>query len=396
MLPPIFYFLVVLNYAVNIPSMDDYDAILAFLNQYHDAKGTDKILMLFSQHGEHRILSSRIIYVIYDWLFQGVNFRNVILIGDLQLVIIYLCFILFSRRAVPDKWFVVAFVSGVCLFDINNWENADFAMASMQNYGVILLFMASLLLYSTKNKSHLPWAAILQAICLYSSGNGIVGSFAILIYCIFKKDRPRSIISASVFIVTAGLYFMQYEQHPPSGAAMDVGKLLKYFLTMVSAHVWYDNMVIQIGVGIATIVLCVLLLPFGRGASNKSEALPFVFILIFLFGSMAVASLFRYQTEGVAANSSRYLIYPNFVVSTLFVLFVIKIRESRHSKYIHTAIVLLVLLGFNMNANHNFGNLEFLNSTLRKTDYYYPNKNHAKEVADKACEMGIYCIDKQR
>lgn len=395
-LPALIYFLVVANYAVNIPSMDDYDAILAFLNQYHSAKGADKLLLLFSQHGEHRILSSRIIYVLYDSIFQGINFLNFILIGDLQLVLIFIFLIVLIRRAVPQHWFMVSFVAGCCLFDINNWENADFAMAGMQNYGVILLFIGSLLLYTSKRNRLVPVAAIAQAICLYSSGNGIVASFAIVICCIFCKNRTSAITAISVFAITSTFYFMQYDKHLPSGATMDFGKLFQYFITMVSAHIWYDNLTVQITVGIVTLALCGLLVVVNRTLILKREVLPFAIILIFLLGSMAVASLFRYQTEGVAPNSSRYLIYPNFVLAVLFILFVIKTRESSLSRYLYAPIIILVLVGFNMNANHNLGNLEFLNNTLRKTDFFYPNKEHAREVTQRSCELGIYCIDKHR
>src|SRR5205807_2536586 len=99
--PAVIYFNTINKYAVNFPYQDDYNAILEFLCKFKQADIADKFWLLFSQHGQHRIFQARVIYVLYDSIMGKVNFRDLIFIGNLQLVVVYFVFIYFIRKAIP-------------------------------------------------------------------------------------------------------------------------------------------------------------------------------------------------------------------------------------------------------------------------------------------------------
>src|ERR1039458_9187098 len=82
-LSPIIYFIYVNKYTLNIPWEDDYDAILSFLCNTKKTNGFDNLSLYLSQQNEHRILSSTIIFSLYDHIFGTINFRGLILIGNL-------------------------------------------------------------------------------------------------------------------------------------------------------------------------------------------------------------------------------------------------------------------------------------------------------------------------
>ena len=63
--PILIHLYYVCHYAVNIPLMDDYDAVLGFLNDFKKSGTADRVVLLFSQHNEHRILSSNLFYAAY-------------------------------------------------------------------------------------------------------------------------------------------------------------------------------------------------------------------------------------------------------------------------------------------------------------------------------------------
>jgi hypothetical protein len=172
-IPAFIYLYNVWTYAVNIPSNDDYYAILDFLCRYKNTQGADKFFLLFSLHNEHRILSSRIVYVLYYCIFGHINFRHIIFIDNFQLLLAFCVLLVFIKRCLRRYWFIASFVSGLCFFDLSNWENADFAMAGLQNYGIILWFMLSLLFYSMPGRKYLIAGLLFQIVCIYSSGNGI-------------------------------------------------------------------------------------------------------------------------------------------------------------------------------------------------------------------------------
>ena len=58
----------------------------------------------------------------------------------------------------------------------------------------------------------------------------------------------------------------------------------------------------------------------------------------------------------------------------------------------------LVAINYVPNYRHGKSGFNYLNETLQKSDYYYPvqGKNDAKNIADQACRLNIYCIDAHR
>src|SRR3989304_2730917 len=55
LIPPAFFYYMVVKFSPNIPYNDDYDVILGFLLQYLDAGGiSERLSLIFAQHNEHR------------------------------------------------------------------------------------------------------------------------------------------------------------------------------------------------------------------------------------------------------------------------------------------------------------------------------------------------------
>ena len=68
--PIIFYYFCIFIFAVNIPFWDDYDSLRQHIAISSSDSLQERISILFSQHNEHRIAFNRIVYVLYDFLFQ--------------------------------------------------------------------------------------------------------------------------------------------------------------------------------------------------------------------------------------------------------------------------------------------------------------------------------------
>lgn len=393
-IPAVIYFYYVQQYAVNIPWQDDYGAILDFLLKYKTAHGVDKFWLLFSQHNEHRILSSRIVYVIYYNIFGNVNFRNVIFIGDAQVVFILIIIISFIRKLLPDYWFIPSLVTSFCLFDLNNWENANFAMASMQNYGVIFLFCLSLFFYTKEKNVFILLAILVQLMVVFSSGNGIVASACIVGYAVISKSKLKIIVSSLALLVSAPLYFLHYNTPPTGHAATDFSKVLVYFFNLAGAHIASGELVARVLLGIGS---CAVLLPLViKKPRFEHNVLPLLSILSFLLGSMLVTSVFRCNVAGVPATSSRYLVYPNFLAAIIFILLAYKLNGRIYAKPALLIVAVLMFILYNTDRLHEKGSLASMRAILTGTDYFYPDKEVAKEITDNACQQGIYCIDNYR
>lgn len=393
-IPVCIYFAVVLKYAVNIPSQDDYGASLQFLCKYRAAAtAADKFFLLFIQHNEHRIASSRLIYLIYYKLLGSLNFVHLIVLANLQLVLILGIATGFIKRASPGFWIIPSLLLSICLFDVNSWENADFAMAGMQNYGVILWFMAALLFYS-KSSKWLPLAIFFQVLCIFSSGNGIIATLVLIAYNILAKNKVNAILAVVFGAVCSCLYFVHYMALPSTHPAFDIVRIAGYFLNIAGAH-WSIDAIVQRAIGA---VLCIAGLLFVIRVKLDKRYLQLLAIAGFLIATMAEISVFRSGMPGNTSFSSRYLVYPNFLFALIIGLWLMKSHDKPVALPLSILSIGLAVYISIRNFDQGIGGFRYLNNILQTTDYYFPEqgKSEAKAISDQSCQFGIYCIDEHR
>lgn len=395
-IPMLLHLATVQQYALNIPRWDDYDAILGFLNEFKHASMFDKFILLFKQHNEHRILSSKLVYSIYYSLTGTINFRHIIFIGNLQLVGIYIIIGSFLKKLIPQHWLSALFVLGLCLFDLNSYENSDFAMAAMQNYGILFLFMSSIYFYSSSRKYMLPIAMFVQAVAIFSSGNGIVAAFFIIAYTFLGRlSKDKIICSAIIMLLFSPMYYVAYQKATVSFFSADPARFVPYFLHVVGAHFSYT-----LGIILSIVILGLLIwaAPIKRNIKEivAIEMAPILVLGLFVLASIGVLSLFRAQLSIETSYSSRYYIYSHLLVFVLYVFVLFKFKEKRaNTKILGYS---LMLLSFVYIKNYTVGKDGFngFYNTLRGSEYDYPDKNRAKMITDEACRLNIYCLDKAK
>lgn len=391
--PIAIYLFNVHKYALNIPRQDDYGAILEFLNNFKKNGTEGKIALLFSQHNEHRILSSRIVYAAYYTIFGNINFKNIIYLDALILILFWAIIIYFVKRSIPKDWHVAAFVFSLCLFDLNNFENADFAMAGMQNYGILLLFMASILFYSFNNKKYIIPAVILQALSVFSSGNGNVAAFFIVLFVLLQKDKSKIIVSVAAFIICAPLYYYDYHQPGVSFFTSDMSKVIPYFLHVTGAHFSYDYGMID---AVVLLLILLLTLPLGKKLKIKNNTAPLLCLAVFVLASMAVMSLFRAKLAVNFAYSSRYFIYPHLLVAIIFAFVLVLLQGKKIKVPLIIAMLVILLISYNMNCRDGIRGFTSFNTSLKTLTYDFPDSATAKQIADESCRLNIYCIEHER
>lgn len=392
-LPAIVYFFFLNKYALNIPSQDDYGAILDFLSRWSQAHGWDKFYALFAFHNEHRILSSRIVYALYYTLFGDINFTHIIFIGNIQLIFIFLIVIHFIRQLLPKDWFVAAIIAGLAIFDLNNWENTCFAMACMQNFGIVFLFLLSLYLYSLDGKPFTIMAVIVQILCTYSSGNGIVASGFIVLFNLLNKNKLNSYTSIFALLIFAPLYFHHYNPPPTGHPSKNIPQVALFFFRFIGNHIYFETMLAGVTAGIC-ICIGVAYAILNRRAFSNRKFIPLICLAGFLVTTMTLTSVFRSNPEGYI--SSRYLIYPHLLVALLFLFLLIRMPQGNIRNVCLVLFPVTMLIAYKLNFNGGLWPLRDRNALIRDSDYYYPDKQYAKAVTETACKLNIYCIDKHR
>ncbi|HEY6900008.1 MAG TPA: hypothetical protein VI233_05170 [Puia sp.] len=446
-IPAFLLFRTVNHYSVNIPWSDDYDAILSSLLDFKKATGFhEKFRLLFAQHNEHRIFFSRLVWLSCHTLFGHLNFRLLTFLGDIQVLITFFISIYFIRRAVPKYWSLLAFVWGLCLFDLNTYENAGVAMTSMANNSVVMWFFISLYFYSKEKRAYLPAAALAQFLCVYSSGNGNIGSLILAGYALFTGDRLKCWCAVAVLVIFTPLYFVGYYTPGHETIPRTPEGMVRFFLGMAGSHFNHPH-----GARVAILLLLILALVFPYKALSRPFSfrtfsfrtffftkreredqllLPIIFILAFVIATMAAAGVFRSNVVGVAYFGSKYLIYPNLMDAIIFLLIVRKLFPSPAASHtapaalstgtppaahatgpailparkrpITTTLIkwrwaiisgCMIALLCAYAHNYEIGDHDFASehNKLINWYYYFPDATRAKMLTEEACKAGIYC-----
>jgi hypothetical protein len=176
----------------------------------------------------------------------------------------------------------------------------------------------------------------------------------------------------------------------------EINKILSFFLWLAGSHVIFNNEVAAIVSGMLTMLLMVAFFPVGKRLQIQTEVLPLVCISCFLIVSMAITALFRCNVPGVAANASRYLIYPHFLVALIFIFLVYRLQNKKIALPVIATLTLAILIPYKDNYRWGKDCLPALRHNLQYTDYYNPDKGYAKKAADEACRLKIYCIQNFR
>lgn len=397
LIPAMLLFKIVGEYTYNIPKLDDYDAILKFIIDFKKADFSTRLYLLFSQHNEHRILTSRIIYLLQYYLTGTINFKNIIYIGNLQLIPIFVLLACFIKRFTPSLWPIPAFAAALCIFDLGGYDNSGFAMAAIQNYGVVMYFLLSLYFYHTKGKHSIWIAPLLQIACTFSSGNGVIASMVIAASVLFTDKREFKIISIATFIIFTGLYFIGYHSTgDPNHKMGTLGQIIPFFLLELGAHFGFDNAKYWGGL---ILILVVFFSPISWKLKLNKEAVPLLAILFFAIMSLAASAIFRSSTENMQlAYAARYFVYNNMITAILFCLIFVRIYRKK-SQWPVTAIMSVILLvSYKHNYDYGVSNYQLQEYRLLTRPYYYfaEKTEIATHIAEESCKLDIYCIEENR
>ncbi|REA61573.1 hypothetical protein DSL64_11440 [Dyadobacter luteus] len=361
-IPVVIYFTAWDYYAINIPLWDDHP-LKGFVDTIVHATTWDgRIQALIKQHNEHRIALTRLVAWADFSLFGSLNYRHLMFIGNLLLL------------GIPALWFVIlknnkkplfALVPvPFLLFTLALWENTYWGMASIQNFGVVMLVMWTI--YLCVNPSNVLFALSLPLafIAVFTSPNALfvfpVGALLIFL----TGNRKRLALFVSVALVTIFCFFKSYNRvtsNPESKAG--IFQMVKGYMAYLGSFA--ESVPVLDNFRVCLVVGCVLFLVAVSIASTtlfriirnkysvKYERITDLFCLgaiLFILGTALVVVYSRagFGIEGLIA--SKYKIYSILLLLVAYLYVVIPIRGSFLSSYI-TAIVFFAVV-FNIFSYH--------------------------------------------
>lgn len=199
------------QYAVNVPKWDDH-ALRHFLFLTDQAPTlSDKLHQFVKQHNEHRITYDRIITWLDYQLTGKLNFRHLMVVGNLSLLGLLLVFINVLRRA--GRPLLYAVPVAFLLFNLSQWENMYWGMAALQNFSIMLWVVGAV--YYLSYTKRLATAIGLAVLATLTSGNGLlvwpIGALVLFLRLAQPHSTRRLLVTWLLVSVAAiGLYFVGF------------------------------------------------------------------------------------------------------------------------------------------------------------------------------------------
>lgn len=382
------YFWVWDYYAINIPKWDDH-ALKAFLLEYTSADTFfGKIIALFKQHNEHRISVTRLFALIDYQLFGGLNFKRLMLYGNVLLVgVIALWWVLLHKNNKPFYTLIpVPFI----WLTLAHYENMYWGMASVQNFGVVTFSLLTFYFGVSRRRSYFVASLVLAAIACLTSGNGllVLPTMAVVLFLAPRWRRLLVWLAVSAFYLF--VYFYTYESSPATpSTSFGVGVFLKGYLYILGSfaesfpvqnHQIYcfilGGIMLLVALSIGSTILFRLIRNRYEYDFAKITDLFCLATLLFILGTALIVVYSRagFGLDGLL--TSRYKIYSFTLLLISYLYIVIPIRGSFLSPYVSSIVLLNALYSI---LTYHFHLVDAYNlrrtSTTQQFNWTYPDKS---------------------
>ncbi|GAB4038026.1 hypothetical protein GCM10028809_55020 [Spirosoma gilvum] len=290
-IPVAIYYVTIYQNAYNFPYEDDLNSALSFIADYHfgGLSFWGKLKLIFSQYNEHRIVFDRLIFLLDYALFGQLNFRHLILIGNLAPLLIGYLFMKVVFRGLPlNQKLLYLLPVAYSLFSFQYWELSTWSMAALQNLYVIPFAMFSLYSLSRLGKGAFTAACLGAVLATYTSGNGLFTFVAGMGVLLLMKSYQRLGLWVLVAAITIGCYFIGYIRPPYHPDIADslfnhTGRAINYFFTLIGSMIGPGRAKMALVFGVLSLSVTLGLLGYLWYQKKLIDHLPLLGWIAFLY-----------------------------------------------------------------------------------------------------------------
>ena len=124
------FYWVIFKCSINIPYYDDFNTVFSFIIQYFEKTNIkEKILLILSQHNEHRIAFLESVVLVNYYLFHEVDLKLITIFGNISIFGLFaLLFLNYKKRDNRYLYFIpVSFL----LFQPQYWQGILWVSAAL-------------------------------------------------------------------------------------------------------------------------------------------------------------------------------------------------------------------------------------------------------------------------
>lgn len=247
--PILFYCYIIFNFASNVPFYDDFFWGFDYIETYIQKNTTlEKIKMLLMQHNQHRFIYFRAVLLELFQLEGNLNFRHLILVGNISLFGIFAVYAFaFKRVAISWVYFLpIPFLLFQYQFMYNSIVSYDVPNMSIIFFAILTFYLACFVI---PKRSYLLW--IVGVFATFSNGNGIVVFFVAIILLLLQQRFRQAIYAAIVYALSLVVYFNGF--HMSSGEATLNGNTFMYAFRFLGAAFFTDINSVSVALSIIAV-----------------------------------------------------------------------------------------------------------------------------------------------
>jgi hypothetical protein len=261
LLPPAAYFYFIHTYSLNLPFADDFTSLSSTISIFQSTNFNETLSIFFALENGHRIAFTRFIYALSYALFGEIDFRVLILIGNIPLAL--LLFLFFKTLKVSGSNLFYFIPVSILLFQLQFWKNMTWAASALQHQYILLFTGFTFYLLGRKSNPGLYCAFFFAVLSVFTHGGGWVTIFLGWIILLIQKSYQKSSIWAGGALLLAIFYFKNFHSNTNIFAGIQSFEGFKNFLMFYSAFLGsslsLDNIYIAAGFGIIlSFYLCYL------------------------------------------------------------------------------------------------------------------------------------------
>jgi hypothetical protein len=287
-----------------LPFWDDYYGYFEWQLHLSDLHGiAAKTGAFFESYLECKTFFSRVIAEFFRWL-SGPEFIHIIKLLNMILLGMIAWFFAEEHRD-PKRRLYVFWITGLLLFNLQQFYNLLCAFSGATYYTVVLAAMLAFRYRATGNPGRMMLSATWGTIAAYTFGNGWIVLPMIILFRLLDRDYRSASFTAVIMMIVLWWYFHDYRPERLNPIERFEGwQFTLYALSFLGGHLqFHDFYMLPFLQGAIIVAVFVYGLVIHRLEFRKQAGLPLV---AFLIATSVLAAFFRHQNGFQQSLSLRY------------------------------------------------------------------------------------------
>ncbi len=260
---------------------------------------------MFAINNEHRMLTSRLLFVTSWWLVGTVDFRVIGAIGNLFLVV--LCALLVWSAGTTSRRVRMGVLLAFLMAQLEHFENFLWSGASIDHFQVVALAVGAIVAVMRHTRWGVGGGAVLALLATFTLAHGLV-TWPVVALLLWRRRRFRALaVWCGLATLAVAAFFHGFEintGHPVAGFdPTGLLNVLRYWLALLGAPLVLGHAALAPAAGVLLLAVIGGLLWRGawRGEFIAGGA------CLFCLGALGLVALGRSELNG-GMLQSRYMV----------------------------------------------------------------------------------------